>query len=112
MVDLSDMIGEHSGCHRMPDRSFFWRGRQFPVCARCTGVCIGQSAAILINLFTNISYLVSVLFLSIMGLDWAAQEYKLKASTNYRRLFTGLLGGFGLYNLYCIFFKFLKRANL
>ena len=28
-------------CHRKPGRSFFWRGKQFPVCARCTGIHIG-----------------------------------------------------------------------
>ena len=25
-------------CHQIPDRSFFLDGRQFPVCARCTGL--------------------------------------------------------------------------
>jgi uncharacterized membrane protein len=25
-------------CHQMPERSFFWDGHQFPVCARCTGL--------------------------------------------------------------------------
>ncbi|MBQ3473297.1 MAG: DUF2085 domain-containing protein, partial [Methanobrevibacter sp.] len=24
-------------CHRMHERSFFIKGHQFPVCARCTG---------------------------------------------------------------------------
>ena len=31
-------------CHQRPDRSFFWDGHQFPVCARCTGLYL--SAAI------------------------------------------------------------------
>ena len=25
-------------CHQLADRSFFWGGTQFPVCARCTGL--------------------------------------------------------------------------
>lgn len=25
-------------CHQLPERSFFWGDRQFPVCARCTGL--------------------------------------------------------------------------
>ena len=31
-------------CHQRPERSFFWDGHQFPVCARCTGLYL--SAAI------------------------------------------------------------------
>jgi uncharacterized membrane protein len=31
-------------CHQRPERSFFWAGHQFPVCARCTGLYL--SAAI------------------------------------------------------------------
>lgn len=25
-------------CHQRPERSFFWDGHPFPVCARCTGL--------------------------------------------------------------------------
>jgi len=105
VVNLLDELGMYSGCHRMPERSFFWKNHQFPVCARCTGVFIGQIFAILINFFANITYKISIICLSIMGLDWLIQELGLKMSTNYRRLFTGILGGFGLFNIYCIFAK-------
>lgn len=98
-------IGNHSGCHQLPERSFFYKGHQFPVCARCTGVTIGQLAAIVANLFTDISATVSFIYLGIMGLDWFLQTTRIKMSNNYRRLFTGVLGGFGLFNLYCIAFK-------
>ena len=30
--------GHKIGCHQMPERSFFYKEYQFPVCARCTGV--------------------------------------------------------------------------
>ena len=33
-------------------------------------------------------------------MDWLIQFIKVKESTNIRRLITGLLGGFGLSNLY------------
>lgn len=101
--------GNQSGCHQLPERSFFWKKHQFPVCARCTGVCIGHLAAIIANFFTDISCAVSFLYLGIMGLDWLLQEVRIKASNNYRRLFTGVLGGFGLYNLYCLAIKKLYR---
>ena len=27
--------------YRMPERSFFYKGKQFPICARCTGILVG-----------------------------------------------------------------------
>ena len=27
-------------CHQIPERSFFWAGQQWPVCARCTGLYV------------------------------------------------------------------------
>lgn len=105
MVMLLYDIGNQCGCHQIPERSFFWKGHQFPVCARCTGVCIGQLFAIIINIFVDIHYLISVVFLIIMGTDWGIQEAGIKTSNNSRRFITGFLGGFGLFNLYLILIK-------
>jgi uncharacterized membrane protein len=33
-------------CHQKPERSFFWEGQQFPVCARCTGLYISAAAGL------------------------------------------------------------------
>ena len=33
------------GCRCRPDRSFHFRGRPFPICARCTGILCGFLAA-------------------------------------------------------------------
>lgn len=33
-------------CHQLPDRSFFLDGRQFPVCARCTGLYLSGLAGL------------------------------------------------------------------
>ena len=33
------------GCHCRADRSFFWKGKQLPICARCTGELVGMVAA-------------------------------------------------------------------
>lgn len=35
-------------CHQRPERSFFWDGVQFPVCARCTGLYLGGVAGLLV----------------------------------------------------------------
>jgi len=89
------------GCHQRPDRSFFIKGIQFPLCARCTGVFIGQITAILFFIFGYKPDLtLCIISSSIMFLDWFLQ-YKFNIeSTNLRRLFTGFLGGIGLTGIY------------
>lgn len=100
------IMGNNSGCHQMPERSFFYKGKQFPVCARCTGVAIGQVAAIIAFLFkVQIKALHCIVLLSIMGFDWFVQEINLVRSTNIRRLITGICGGFGLFSLYILILK-------
>ena len=34
-------------CHQRPDRSFFWDGHQFPVCARCTGLYLSAAIGVM-----------------------------------------------------------------
>lgn len=94
-------LGDNSGCHQLPERSLFIKNRQLPVCARCTGVMIGQISATLMGLiYKPISTLISIAMLFVMGLDWGLQEFKILESTNVRRFITGVLGGYGLFNLY------------
>ena len=38
-------VGHRAGCHQRADRSFYWKGRKFPLCARCTGVLVGYILA-------------------------------------------------------------------
>lgn len=96
------VIGNHSGCHQMPERSFFYKGKQFPVCARCCGVCIGQVLAVVFLLLKKDIKKISLIamFLGIMGIDWGLQEAHIKESTNTRRFITGISGGFGVFSFY------------
>ena len=106
VLDTIYEIGNRSGCHQMPERSFFYKGRQFPVCARCTGVSIGQTTAIILALFKRFLSFPSALFLLlIMGFDWGIQAIHMKESTNSRRLITGFCGGLGLFSMYVKIFK-------
>ncbi len=66
----------------------------FPVCARCTGVMIGQLLG-LVSFALPTAWWVSLLLLIPLLLDWSVQEYLLVPSTNTRRLLTGVLGGYG-----------------
>lgn len=103
------IIGNHSGCHQIAERSFFVKGLQFPVCARCTGVMAGQLTA-LIAIPLRIPLSVCIACLTVMGLDWSIQEIGIKSSTNSRRFLTGVLGGFGLFSLYVNIFKFFLKV--
>ena len=43
-------------CHRIPERSFFFRGHQFPVCARCTGFYISLAIYFIYAYFNYVDY--------------------------------------------------------
>ncbi|MBE5961204.1 MAG: DUF2085 domain-containing protein [Lachnospiraceae bacterium] len=91
--------GESLGCHQMPERSFFLRGYQFPVCARCTGVIIGYILAVPIYYISGFHRNTSIFGCFSMLTDWGIQKIRLMESTNTRRFLTGLIGGFGLMSI-------------
>lgn len=106
ILDTIYELGDHSGCHQIPERSFFYNGRQFPVCARCTGVAIGQTTAITLALFKRFLSFPKALFLLIlMGIDWGIQAIHIKESTNLRRFVTGICGGLGLFSIYILILR-------
>lgn len=90
-------MGQSFGCHQLPERSFFYHGFQFPVCARCTGILIGELliAPISLLLFPG-NYVLSLVCVLIMAADGLLQYYAKIPSTNLRRFVTGLLGGYGV----------------
>lgn len=99
-------IGKYSGCHQMPDRSFFIRDRQFPVCARCTGVFIGNIAAYALFLIYTLPLEFCLTGCAIMFVDWLVQYIGIRKSTNIRRVITGTIGGYSLTTLYCMAIKY------
>lgn len=88
-------VGHMLGCHQRPDRSFFFHGKQFPVCARCTGVFLGECVSLLSFRWIRPSPPLLLFFCGTMFLDWLIQALAIRESTNLRRLVTGLLGGYG-----------------
>ncbi|MBQ4104893.1 MAG: DUF2085 domain-containing protein [Clostridia bacterium] len=103
-------MGKLSGCHQRADRSFCFRGKQFPVCARCTGAFIGYFSGALIFPFFQLPVWVGVFFCAVMFFDWFIQRMSILHSTNIRRLITGMLCGFGLMHLYLMFIVFLLNT--
>ena len=88
-------------CHRMHERSFFIKGHQFPVCARCTGFYISLIIYFIYVYFNFVNYDVPLLILAVLLLipsliDGSTQFFKFQESNNTRRFITGFLGGLGL----------------
>ncbi|MBQ7433967.1 MAG: DUF2085 domain-containing protein [Lachnospiraceae bacterium] len=88
------------GCHCRADRSFFYHGRQFPICARCTGELIGILTALMGYAFFHPSVWLTALLLLPMLADGWIQALTPYTSTNFRRLITGILFGYGLFTLF------------
>ena len=89
------------GCHRRADRSFHFRGRQLPLCARCTGELAGILASGLTFALWHPGWRPALLLLVPLVLDGGLQALTPYESGNGRRLVTGALFGYGLT---CLFF--------
>ena len=84
-------------CHQKPERSFEVNGRQFPLCARCTGLIAGILISVLLlpTLKTYGHFLMGLLTLPLI-LDGFSQELDLRKSNNILRFFTGNLFSIGI----------------
>lgn len=97
-------------CHQIPERSFFIKGHQFPVCARCTGFYAGLIAYLVWKHFYGLNYDLNTLIISIIlmipvAVDGFTQYFGPRESTNNLRFITGFIGGIGL----IIFLKIIFR---
>ena len=90
-------------CHRLPERSFFYKGKQFPVCARCTGF---YAAYLTLPIFT-FWWHPNLIWMSLMMVpalaDGLTQAYMNRESNNLLRLITGIFAGAGSMALACAF---------
>ena len=84
------------GCHCRSDRSFYFNGRQFPICARCTGELAGFLFSIILFFFWKPSISVSFVLIIPLIIDGFVQRLTSYESTNIRRFVTGFLFGVGL----------------
>lgn len=78
-------------CHQLPQRSFHVRGRQFHICARCTGLITGPLTAPLWFFIPNEMRLAAVLLLTASNaLDGGTQLLNMRESKNFIRFTLGL----------------------
>jgi uncharacterized membrane protein len=95
-------------CHRRPDRSLFIKGKQMPLCARCTAI---YGAYLLLPLFYFVPYQLWMLILGVllqlpMLIDGLTQRFKMRESNNTLRVITGGLSGIGQ----CLLIWFFARS--
>lgn len=88
-------------CHRIPERTFSYRGHYFPVCARCTGFYLGLAVFLIYSCFFEITYtlnlfIISVILLIPTSVDGFSQYLGYRESNNILRVTTGFIGGIGL----------------
>ncbi|MBJ10688.1 MAG: hypothetical protein CMP66_06365 [Flavobacteriales bacterium] len=87
-------------CHRKPERSFFWRGKQFPFCSRCTGIYIGYLTFpfFVFGLF-DLSLIFSFILIIPTVIDGLTQAYFNRESTNLIRVCSGVIAGLGIVSI-------------
>lgn len=90
------------GCHCREDRSFYYKGQKFPICARCTGELVGMIFSMFSCFFFQLSVPASLLILLPMIIDGVVQMASAYESNNRRRFITGLLFGYGIIMLFVI----------
>ena len=88
------------GCHCRSDRSFSYKGKQFPICARCTGELIGFLLAPMAWFLYRPPIVVLVLMILPLMADGIIQKATSYESTNIRRVITGALFGYAAMTLF------------
>lgn len=88
------------GCHCKKERSFHYHGKQFPICARCTGELVGILIAIGTCYFLKFKIYLLLLFMIPMVIDGFLQLLTRYESGNGRRFFSGLFFGYALASLF------------
>lgn len=87
-------------CHKKPERSFFWKGKQLPVCARCTGIHLGYLSLFLFLFgLIYINMIFSIILILPTLIDGLTQAYFNRESTNTIRVLTGFMAGLGIMSI-------------
>ncbi len=97
-IKTMEWCKKYCNCHQMPERSFFFKGYQFPLCARCTGIALGHIIAFIIFPFITVKYTFSILTIPLI-IDGTTQYFSTYESTNLKRIISGFLYGFAFTSL-------------
>ena len=87
-------LGNKLGCHQISERSFYYKGYQFPICARCSGIYLGNIIGIFI--YIKIPIILLILLASLTFIDGFIQLLTSYKSNNYIRFITGIISGIAI----------------
>ena len=90
------------GCHCRDERSFHYKGKKFPICARCTGELVGIFVSLFSCFFFQLPVWMRILIMIPLIVDGTVQMFTKYESNNRRRFITGFLFGYGLFMLFAI----------
>ena len=93
------------GCHCLDERSFHFRGKKFPICARCTGIMVGNIIGIISLFFYIPEWYYPALLLIPLSLDGGIQYLTKYRSNNPLRFITGILWGYAFVALFYLFLR-------
>lgn len=80
-------------CNRRPERAPRIAAFVFPLCWRCTGLCVGGAVGCALRVPHGAAGMALGMLMLPLVIDAGLQELGLRPSTNGRRLVTGVLGG-------------------
>lgn len=103
---LNYIIKRFNICHQIPERSFHYKNKQFPICARCTGILLGYFSMPLFYFgLIKIPIIFMIALIIPLLIDSITQYNGFRESNNNIRFFTGVLTGFGFSGLLMILLK-------
>lgn len=107
-IKVMDWCSKYWGCHQIPERSFFFKNYQFPICARCTGIIIGYITAIILCILqVHIETYINIFLIIPMGIDGTVQFFTSYTSNNFKRFITGILAGIGFISIVINFIHYI-----
>lgn len=100
-------------CHHMPERSFHFKGKQFPLCARCTGIFLGYLTIPIFHMeLIKPSIILIILFSLPLIIDSFTQVMGFRESNNILRVISGFLFGAAQVALIVLIGKFITNIIL
>lgn len=100
------------GCHCRSDRSLYYRGKQFPICARCTGELIGILVSFILFWFWRPNLASAIIMLIPLIIDGFVQRLTSYESNNFKRMVTGFLFGIGFAAIIAITLTYVFNLGL